>query len=71
MQLTEDQVYELETLLKHSQNYLNKMKQWKEGKIDLTVPGCDPPRVMSDDEVNNDKNLVSEWLMALDELSTS
>ena len=68
--LSEDQVYELETLVKHAHNYLNKMKQWKDGKIDLTVPGCDPPRMMSDDELHNDLQLVKEWLVTLSELST-
>ena len=68
--LSEDQVYELETLVKHAHNYLNKMRQWKEGKIDLTVPGCDPPRMMSDDELHNDLELVKEWLVTLSELST-
>ena len=32
--------------------YLRKMRQWNEGKIDLTVPGTDPPCRMSNQEID-------------------
>lgn len=31
--------------------YLRKMRQWNEGKIDLAVPGQDPPYRMSSQEI--------------------
>ena len=31
--------------------YLRKMRQWNEGKIDLAVPGEDPPYRMDDEEI--------------------
>ena len=64
--LTEDQLYDLASTLRHANNYLNKMKQWKEGKIDLTVPGCDPPRMMSDDELANEYATVTDLISLVD-----
>ena len=32
--------------------YLRKMRQWNEGKIDLTVPGADPPQRMTNQEID-------------------
>jgi hypothetical protein len=32
--------------------YLRKMRQWNEGKIDLTVPGEDPPYRMDQTEID-------------------
>ena len=32
--------------------YLRKMRQWNEGKIDLAVPGEDPPYRMDDEEID-------------------
>ena len=58
--IDETDVYELIDALKHATNYLNKMKQWKQGKIDLAVPDCDPPRMMSDDELANETATVAD-----------
>ena len=66
--LTDEQLIELESALKLSVCYLNKMKHWKEGKIDLQVEGCDPPRVMCDDEIMNEMTSIMNWQVTLAEL---
>lgn len=66
MTFTDEQLYELSSTLRHANNYLNKMKQWKQGKIDLTVPGCDAPRMMSDDELSNEYATVTELIALVD-----
>ncbi len=66
--ISETDAYELFNALKHANNYLNKMKQWKQGKIDLAVPGCDPPRMMSDDELLNETVAVADLHQMLDDL---
>ena len=43
-------------------------EQWKEGKIDLAVPGCDPPRMMSDDELINETATVADLHQMLDNM---
>ena len=69
--ITEDQAYDLSRSLRHAHNYLNKMRQWKAGKIELAVPGCDPPRVMSDDELANEYAIIADLMTYLDELISS
>jgi hypothetical protein len=64
--MNEDQLYDLASTLRHANNYLNKMRQWKQGKIDLTVPGCDPPRMMSDDELANEYATCTELISLVD-----
>ena len=66
--ISENDAYELVDALKHAHNYLNKMRQWKQGKIDLAVPGCDPPRMMSDDELMNETVTVAELHQMLDNM---
>ena len=66
--ISESDVYDLIDALQHSYNYLNKMRQWKEGKIDLAVPGCDPPRMMSDDELINETATVADLHQMLDDM---
>ena len=66
--IDETDVYELIDVCKHATNYLNKMKQWKQGKIDLAVPGCDPPRMMSDDELTNETATVADLHQMLDSM---
>ena len=66
--IDETDVYELIDACKHATNYLNKMKQWKQGKIDLAVPGCDPPRMMSDDELANETATVADLHQMLDSM---
>ena len=66
--ITETDAYDLVDALKHATNYLNKMKQWKQGKIDLAVPGCDPPRMMSDDELTNETATVADLHQMLDSM---
>ena len=64
--MSEDQLYDLASSLRHANNYLNKMRQWKQGKIDLTVPGCDAPRMMSDDELANEYSTVTNLISLVD-----
>ena len=66
--LTDEQLIELESALKLSVCYLNKMKQWKQGKIELAVEGCDPPRVLGDDEIMNEMVSIVNWQVTLAEL---
>ena len=40
--------------------YLRKMRQWNEGKIDLSIPGEDPPYRMSDEEINEAMELMCD-----------
>ena len=66
--ISENDAYELIDVCKHATNYLNKMRQWKQGKIDLAVPGCDAPRMMSDDELLNETVAVAELHQMLDDM---
>ena len=65
--MTEDQLYDLYHCLKYSTQYLRKMKQWKEGKIDLTVEGTNPPYMMSDEELEREEERAWAMLRWVDE----
>lgn len=62
-----DKVYEMATAAQYAMQYLRKMRQWKEGKIDLAVPGCDPPRMMSDEELAEQERMVNDLIAYLDD----
>ena len=62
-----DKLYELEHIAKWANCYLNKMTQWNQGKIDLAVPGCDPPYRMSDDELTEAYDMVTSMLLYINE----
>lgn len=66
--ISESDAHDLVDALKHAYNYLNKMRQWKQGKIDLAVPGCDAPRMMSDDELINETATVADLHQMLDDM---
>ena len=66
--MTDDQLYDLSAALRYSQSYLRKMSQWKNGKIDLTVEGCDPPYMMGDDELKREEERVTKLIVYVDSL---
>ena len=66
--MTEDQLYDLSAALRHAQSYLRKMKQWKDGKIDLTVEGCDAPYMMGDEELLSEQERVWGLIEHVDSL---
>ena len=37
--ITEDQLWEIDRAARYAQCYLRKLRQWKEGKIELAVEG--------------------------------
>jgi hypothetical protein len=43
------------------------MRQWKEGKINLAVEGCDPPYMMSDEELEREDKRAWALLQWVDE----
>ena len=69
--MTETQLYDLSDSLKYAMQYLRKMKQWKEGKINLAVEGCDPPYMMNDDELDCEDKKVMDLLNYVDGLLES
>ena len=69
--MTETQLYDLSDSLKYAMQYLRKMKQWKEGKINLAVKGCDPPRMMDDDELDREDKKITDLLNYVDGLLES
>ena len=66
--MTEEQLYDLSDSLKYAMQYLRKMKQWKEGKINMVVEDCDPPRMMGDDELDREDKKVMDLLNYVDGL---
>ena len=64
----DDQLYDLYQSLKYATQYLRKMEQWKEGKIDMAVEGCDRPYMMSDEELTREKERVWAMLNHVDDL---
>ena len=66
--MTETQLYDLSDSLKYAMQYLRKMKQWKEGKINMAVEGCEPPRMMDDDELDREDKKVMDLLNYVDGL---
>lgn len=62
-----DKYYDMATAAQYAMQYLRKMRQWKEGKIDLAVPGCDPPRMMSDEELAEQEKMVWKLIGCLDD----
>ena len=69
--MTETQLYDLSDSLKYAMQYLRKMKQWKEGKINFAVEGCDAPRMMDDDELDREDKKVMDLLNYVDGLLES
>ena len=45
--------------------YLRKMRQWNEGKIDLQVPGYDPPYRMSNEDIKEEMDIMLKLLASL------
>ena len=68
MTFNDDQLYDLSQSLKYATQYLRKMEQWKKGKIDLAVEGCDTPYMMGDEELTREKERVWAMLNHVDDL---
>ena len=65
--MNQDKYYDMATAAQYAMQYLRKMRQWKEGKINLAVEGCDPPRMMSDEELAEQEKMVWDLIGCLDD----
>ena len=66
--ITEDQLWEIDNALRLAQAYLRKVRQWKEGKIELAVEGCDPPYCPSDEELKSETVRLETLIQEMDAL---
>ncbi len=66
--ITDDQLWEIDNALRLAQAYLRKVRQWKEGKIELAVEGCDPPYRPSDDELKEETERLETLIKEMDAL---
>ena len=66
--MTDDQLYDVATAARYAQAYLRKMRQWKDGKVELAVEGCDPPYMMEDEELEREEAAVSRLISEVDNL---
>ena len=66
--ITEDQLWEIDNALRLAQAYLRKVRQWKEGKIELAVEGCDPPYCPDDEELKSETERLETLIKEMDAL---
>ena len=66
--ITDDQLYEIDNAIRYAQAYLRKIRQWKEGKIELAVEGCDSPYCPDDDELKSEMTRIQELISQMDAL---
>lgn len=66
--MTDDQLYDMADAARYAQAYLRKMRQWKDGKIDLTVKGCEPPYMMDEDQLSDAEERMARLIDEVDEL---
>jgi hypothetical protein len=66
--MTDDQLYDMAAAARYAQAYLRKMRQWKDGKIDLAVEGHEPPYMMGEDELSQEEARVARLIDEVDEL---
>ena len=64
--ITEDQLYEIDNAIRYAQAYLRKIRQWKEGKIELAVEGCDSPYCPDDDELKSEMTRIQSLIAQVD-----
>lgn len=64
--ITEDQLYEIDNAIRYAQAYLRKIRQWKEGKIELAVEGCDSPYCPDDDELKSEMTRIQSLIAQMD-----
>jgi hypothetical protein len=66
--MTDNQLYDMAAAARYAQAYLRKMRQWKDGKIDLAVEGCEPPYMMKEEELSTEETRVARLIDEVDEL---
>jgi hypothetical protein len=66
--MNDNQLYMAAKAARYAQAYLRKLKQWKDGKIELTVEGCDPPYCPSIDELEAEMADISQFIDDVDDL---
>jgi hypothetical protein len=66
--ITEDQLWEIDVAVRYAQCYLRKLRQWKEGKIELAVEGCDPPHCPDDDVLKDEMDRMITLKNEMDDL---
>ena len=67
-ELSEDQLYAIGIASRQSICYLRKLRQWREGKIDLTIEGYDPPYMPSMDEIKEEMDMMCQLRDWVDDL---
>ena len=66
--ITEDQLWEIDVAVRYAQAYLRKVRQWKDGKIELAVEGADPPYCPDDDELKSEVDRILKLKDEMDDL---
>ena len=66
--ITEDQLWEIDRAARYAQAYLRKLRQWKEGKIELAVEGCDPPYCPDNEELEAETKRIETLIEEMDAL---
>lgn len=69
--MNENQIYSASVASRYAICYLRKLRQWREGKIDLSIEGCDPPYMPTLEEIEEDMKLMCEFRDYIDDIPFS
>ena len=66
--ITIDQLMEIDIAARYAQAYLRKIRQWKDGKIELAIEGQDPPYCPDDEELMEEIKRIKTLISQMDKI---